>query len=34
MNRVAGLAQHSALRLRSEVQLGAAPAPLPSFGQD
>jgi len=34
MNRVAGLAQHSALRLRSEVELGAAPVPLPSFGQD
>jgi 1-acyl-sn-glycerol-3-phosphate acyltransferase len=34
MNRIAGLAQYSALRLRSEVELGAAPAPLPSFGQD
>ena len=34
MNRVAGLAQHSALRLRSEVELGAAPVPFPSFGQD
>ncbi len=34
MNRVAGLAQLSALRLRSEVELGAAPVPLLSFGQD
>jgi len=34
MHRVAGLAQHSARRLRSEVELGAAPVPLPSFGQD
>jgi len=34
MNRVAGLAQHSALRLRSEAELGAAPVPFPSLGQD
>jgi 1-acyl-sn-glycerol-3-phosphate acyltransferase len=34
MNRVAGLAQYSALRLRSEAELGAAPVPFPSFGQD
>ena len=34
MNRVAGLAQYSASRLRSEVELGATPVPFPSFGQD
>ena len=34
MNRVAGLAQYSVLRLRSEAELGAAPVPFPSFGQD
>jgi 1-acyl-sn-glycerol-3-phosphate acyltransferase len=34
MNRIAGLAQRGALRLRSEVELGAAPALLPSSGQD
>lgn len=34
MNRVAGLAQYSALRLRSEAELGAAPIPFPSIGQD
>ena len=34
MNRVAALAQYSASRLRSEVELGAAPVPFPSFGQD
>ncbi|MCU0502018.1 MAG: 1-acyl-sn-glycerol-3-phosphate acyltransferase [Anaerolineae bacterium] len=34
MHRIAGLAQHGALRLRSEVELGAAPVPVPSFGRD
>jgi 1-acyl-sn-glycerol-3-phosphate acyltransferase len=34
MKRVAALAQYSALRLRSEVELGAAPVSFPSFGQD
>ena len=34
MHRVAALAQYSASRLRSEVELGAAPVPFPSFGQD
>jgi 1-acyl-sn-glycerol-3-phosphate acyltransferase len=34
MNRVAGLAQYSASRLRSEAELGAAPVPFPSFGQE
>ena len=34
MHRVAGLAQHSALRLRSEVELGATPVSLPRFGQE
>ena len=34
INRVAALAQYSALRLRSEVGLGAAPLSFSGFGQD
>jgi 1-acyl-sn-glycerol-3-phosphate acyltransferase len=34
MNRVAGLAQHSTSRQRSEVEQDTTPVPFPSFGQD